>query len=304
MIKSYFKQILFVILFTVAVSIPSVNALASLDVLTGAKSAALGGAYSAISGDVESLWYNPAGIAELPYMSIMFSHIISIGDINYEYLAFGMPIGKSLAWGASINYSYSQDNSYDESALPGETFKTTNLIFLAGLAMNFDWFDIGLSLKIINESIASQSQTGYALDAGFIAHIIESYLDMGLTLRDFEGKVTNSSNLVSTPADISIQIGIAEKKLLQGLLLTQEYSYYPEYKINIFSLGVQETIDINNAQLDLRAGYDIRANQIDTGTGISAGMGIRFNGFAIDYCFTPYSFAGNTHRFSLGYFFI
>ena len=298
------KKILYITILVFVFSMTPIKALPWSDLAIGAKSAALGSAYSAVSGDIESLWYNPAGIAELRSISVMFSHLLWIGDINYEYLAFGMPIGTTMAWGASINYSYMKDNYIDESGIKGGTFTASNLVFDAGLAINLGRFDAGLSMKILSETLESQSDSGYAFDAGFIFHMIERYVDMGLTFRDFLGGATNSKTSVSNPSDFSVKIGALEKNFIKGIFLTQDYTYNPEYNTSFFNFGIQETFILNNIDLVLRAGYDMKGSQIGGAAGVSAGMGIRFNGFAIDYCFTTYDFAGNTHRFTLGYVFL
>lgn len=298
------KKLIYITLIVIAFSIKPVQALPWSDLAIGAKSAALGGAYSAVSGDIESLWYNPAGIAELNNVSAMFSHLLWIGDINYEYLAFGIPLNSIIVWGASINYSYMKDSYVDESGIKGGTFTASNLVFDTGLAINLGRFDAGLSLKILSETLESQSESGFAFDAGFIFHIVERYLDMGLTFHDFLGSATNSKTNDSIPSDFSIKIGTLEKNFIKGIFLTQEYTYNPEYKTSLFNFGIQETFIFNNLDLVLRTGYDMKGSQIGGAAGISAGMGIRYNGFAIDYCFTTYDFAGNTHRFSLGYIFL
>jgi hypothetical protein len=50
----------------------------------------------------------------------------------------------------------------------------------------------------------------------------------------------------------------------------------------------------------LRAGYRTNIAK-NAGLGVSAGFGLKFSNYIIDYSFLPYGDIGNTHRLSLSY---
>ncbi|MBI5596118.1 MAG: hypothetical protein HY928_08530, partial [Elusimicrobia bacterium] len=62
----------------------------------GARSAALGGAYSAAAGSADTLFFNPAGLASLSRREFMAGHAEWLAGTRFDALAMGLPV----AWGS------------------------------------------------------------------------------------------------------------------------------------------------------------------------------------------------------------
>src|SRR3989475_8566786 len=58
----------------------------------GARGAALGGAYAALATDVTSLYYNPAGLAQLSRPGAMVSTYSYVADTRYSWVGIGVPL--------------------------------------------------------------------------------------------------------------------------------------------------------------------------------------------------------------------
>ncbi|HPG31034.1 MAG TPA: hypothetical protein PLQ81_09645, partial [bacterium] len=87
-----------VVAFFICIMIPSeLSAFGSKDVGTtgaaflklgyGARPAGMGEAFSAVSGDINSLYYNPAGLYDVSNKTISFMHLNWLLDINYNVLS-------------------------------------------------------------------------------------------------------------------------------------------------------------------------------------------------------------------------
>src|SRR2546421_7945972 len=58
----------------------------------GARGAAMAGAVSALSDDISSLYWNPAGIAHLPGVNVGASYTRWFGDVTHNFIGASMPI--------------------------------------------------------------------------------------------------------------------------------------------------------------------------------------------------------------------
>src|SRR5437879_5864214 len=86
----------------------AVEGAAMLKVPAAARSAALGGAFSMVGGNAESMWYNPAGIGGMGGGELGFSHSAWIGSSANEFV-FGAFGGAQWGVGAYGEYSALQD---------------------------------------------------------------------------------------------------------------------------------------------------------------------------------------------------
>jgi hypothetical protein len=70
--------------------------------------------------------------------------------------------------------------------------------------------------------------------------------------------------------------------------------------VNRVQVGAEDLI---RKFLALRVGYqaNLAETQIEGLTGLTAGLGVIYEGFGLDYAFLPYGDLGSTHRISLSY---
>src|SRR3989339_1333251 len=71
---------------------------------TGAKASGMGEAQVAISDNVDSVYWNPAGLALVKNTEISLMHLMYWQGINYEYAAIALPIKKIGTFGLSLDY--------------------------------------------------------------------------------------------------------------------------------------------------------------------------------------------------------
>src|SRR5580765_5752550 len=65
-----------------------------LKIPVGARAIGMGGAFTAISDDATSPYWNPAGMIYLPYREVIFQHSERFGSLlNHDYLGGVLPLG-------------------------------------------------------------------------------------------------------------------------------------------------------------------------------------------------------------------
>ena len=107
----------------------------------------MGGAFTSLSDDVSTLYWNPSGISRLGAYSFYFNHSEWLADIDYDFVGLSVPISGASAIGLSITYLSMGEMDIrrygDEET--GEIFKAGSYALSATWAMKLtDRFSIGL----------------------------------------------------------------------------------------------------------------------------------------------------------------
>src|SRR2546429_3611382 len=135
----------------------------------GARGAALGGAYAALATDVTSLYYNPAGLAQLSRPGAMVSTYSYVADTRYSWVGIGFPLaGGARAVGLSLGtFGFSDQPVYtvDQPDGTGQTYSVAETFVQATYGQNLsDRFSAGFSVKFINDKLADTRAGAFAVD--------------------------------------------------------------------------------------------------------------------------------------------
>ncbi|HPG31357.1 MAG TPA: PorV/PorQ family protein [bacterium] len=271
---------------------------AFLKIPVGARATALGGAYTALADDIYAAYYNPAGIDGINKCMIAFQHNDWLLDIKHEYIGVGFKLNKksSLALSAII-MDLGNEVQTKETAL-GAYDGTDGTWSASDMSIGLSYshklnnaLSFGATGKYIKQEIAGYSADAYALDLGLQTTFIEQDIKLGLSVQNIGTKLKFISEEDKLPILIraGISYGLSDLILSGDLVKAQdndlillagcEYSF-----AKIFSL---------------RAGW--KSNDDLSSSGISAGLGLKYNNFSIDYSFEPKDNFGDVHRFSLDY---
>ena len=164
----------------------------------GVDAAALGmsNAVVAHSGDVNSGYWNPAGLIQLEDNQISLMHSSYFANIaNYNYVGFGMPIDDRSAVGVSL-IRFGVDDILDTTQLIDEqgniNYDNIKLFSAADYALTFSYarrlpiegLNYGINAKVIRRVIGDfASSWGFGLDAG-IQFANDNGWEFGLMARD------------------------------------------------------------------------------------------------------------------------
>lgn len=273
-----------------------------LKIPVGSRAIGLGGAYTSLADDVNSIYWNPAGLGFAKRNEIMFMHNDYIQDVRYEYLAYCCPFIDYGTFG--FNLTYLDAGTFDRTYILNSTteqfgggFSANDLAF--GISYGnliYKRMAIGGTLKYIKSKIDNYSATAFAIDLG-VQYKPASIVPMkfGFSLKNFGTKLKYQSEKEKLPLTAKLGYNM-ELGLIKGILLIPSMdlgvSNSSEFQFNIGS----ELVFVNN--YFLRAGYD---SINDAGSGVTLGAGIRLNNFTFDYAYVPFSDLGNSHNITFAY---
>lgn len=177
----HFKAISVALILALLVSVANVwagndskrGAAGGVEVLlpVGAGGQALGGANLANVAGVEAIHWNPAGVGRMNGSGeAMFSHTTYIADIGLSYGAVAI---NTQGFGAlalsvkTIDFGAIAETNEDYPEGTGSTFSPVfSVVGLTYSQSLTDRISVGATVKVISESIARTSATGFGFDAG------------------------------------------------------------------------------------------------------------------------------------------
>lgn len=243
------KIILFTMLFAFAKAYSQTSRAYSNEFLNiGVDAAALGMSNAVVSqtGDVNSVYWNPAGLMRLEQQEIGLMHASYFANIaQYNYGAFAMPIDDVSAFGISI-IRFSVDDILNTTQLIDEqgninydrisTFSNADWAFNLSYAREskLDGFTYGGSFKVIRRIIGDFAQSwGFGLDFG--VQLQRGPWQFGVMARD----ITTTYNTWSIDEEAYAQVQGAVDDQNQDLPETTEVTL-PKVQI-----GVSRVFEIN-----------------------------------------------------------
>lgn len=259
---------------------------------TSVRAAALGGAYTALAANSGALHYNPAGLASAGHQEASFMHNQYFQGITQEYLSYASPKG----WGADFNYL--SFGGIRQTTLSNHTGAGLGEVGLQDMAFGFgygrklrDGLLAGAGLKLVRESIAGNSASGFMLDAGLLWDVPGAKgLNLGLALQNLGPSVNDE------PLPLGVRAGAGYKLTLRGMKTTLAMDLQ-QNRDEDFGVRLGCAVLIGGA-VPLRLGYNTLT---DDGLGLSAGLGYTSGNMTFDYAYAPFEDLGSAHRLSATY---
>lgn len=269
---------------------------------TGARPAALGGTFVAISGDINGISYNPASIAALTNRGGTATYIDHVVDIKSGFLAYYQPLTKIGTVGVSVLYTgYGEFKKTDYLGNELGSFNSNSFAFAGSIGRVIqDQLLVGANLKYVYFGIDHFNSSAIAIDGGIIYRIPNHDLNFGLS---FSNLGTVLSAFMSEKDDLPLNVRAGFSKRLAHLPLLINAGLY-KFRDDIWQwqIGGEFSLSTNTF---LRLGYDSIARDLAVGTGkdtlagISLGFGVMFQQFQIDFSITSVGEIGSQNRISL-----
>jgi len=273
-----------------------------LKIGVGAREAAMGEAFVGLSKDVNSVFWNVAGIGFVTNRQLTFSHSNWLVESTHDAFAVALPV-KSFVVGLSAISFKIQD--FEETTVL-EPHGTGNMVgagdYLLGLAVARRYTDkltIGLQLKYVQEVLANRSFSNILFDIGTIYHTGFRDLKLAFALQHFGPDMTLADQQFRTP--LLFRVGASDNIFatdLQRLIISAEL-VHPTDANEWINIGMEYTL-INI--LALRAGYQTndQEQRLTTGFGVLV-PNIGKVGTSFDYAYISFGeIFGATHRFTIG----
>lgn len=284
---------------------------AFLKIDTGARPAAMGGAYTALADDVNAIYYNPGGLANLTKREVGATHSQWLYDSKFDFVGYAQP-SKVGTWGFGVTrltHGSRSGRGEDRQVIGGYDASDTSYSF--GLSRNLGpdgmgaligrgSASLGANVKYLNSTIGPYSASALALDVGAVRRFRDRPLSLGVSVLNI-GRGMQYLDQVD-PLPLTFSGGAAYR--LGGLLqLALDVRHEVYDKRTDVGLGSEYAI---LPSFSLRMGYGSAMAQtigrggIATLDGISGGFGLKLANYRADYTFSPFGQLGNVQRLSLG----
>uniref|UniRef100_A0A7C4GGU0 PorV/PorQ family protein n=1 Tax=candidate division WOR-3 bacterium TaxID=2052148 RepID=A0A7C4GGU0_UNCW3 len=259
----------------------------------GPRAAALGQAYVGLADDASALYWNPAGLAQLPDYHISFSHQQWFTGIQDELIHVALPSGIGT-FGLGAVYSGNPGiEKWNERNEPGDTFRTWDGMLALGFGTRLgrDYF-LGFAAKGMFEHLHTTVGYGGGADIGFIARPLP-FLGLGIACRHL-----GLMQFSGYPENLPTELALGASGRFGPLVGSAEAVYPLDNTLNIRA-GIEWT---PVRELSVRLGYRTGPADITTLgflSGLTAGLGVNLNNLHLDYSIAPAGGLGTTHRLGL-----
>ena len=285
---------------------------AFLKIEGGSRPVAMGGAFAGLANDINTLFWNPAGLTAITERELTAMQNFSIAEISNQSIGYAQRVGTGV-WGISFLGAFTEI----ERRI-GPSDEPDSLATVGGFAVGASYayalsteLSIGGTAKAISQQLDVEDSLGAAVDVGALYRLSDNRLGVGVAVQNL-GFLDTDENL-----PLNIRGGISYQVRTQPTVENNDrYSLPPREMFTIvadvdfpvvggfptFHAGAENWFyDV----LAVRAGYSVSTG-VNPKNGLTAGIGLRRKGegslenvnFQFDYAFIPDADVGNAHRIS------
>ncbi len=258
----------------------------------GARALAMGGGFTSLADDASAVFYNPAGLAAMQFQEVSFMHMALFEGTVCDYASWAYPVLSHGGFAAAYMRIGTNDiirrSGFEDRGR--FDYSTSQFLFSYGRRLR-EGLALGLSMKIVNQTLDVYSDYGVGLDFGMMTGVYKN-LSAGVIIRDMipaSIKLDTTSEL--TPLSVVGGLSLKRIKLTDRteLMASFELERVENRSIKVHT-GAEAVFDGAYA---LRAGYD-RDN-------FSFGAGLAYRRLKIDYAYKFLEYVDDSHRFSLSF---
>jgi len=271
------------------------SGLSFLEIGMGARPAGMGEAFSAMSADVNCVYWNPAGLAGIDGLNLTFTHNQWFQQISSDYLAAAFPVRRNRI-GISLTINRVPEIEIREmpTSEPISLFDAEDVALVLAYARNlYSKMDFGVSIKGLYEKIFVDEAFGLGFDIGAL-YFVNNKLQLGCAVLSIGPKMKFEAEEFCLP--LVSKLGMIYKtseNYLDGDIMLGLDLVKPRDDGLKMHWGAEY---IYRKSLSLRTGYQFGYDEKN----ISFGFGIRYGKYGMDYAFVPFgSSLGDVHRISL-----
>lgn len=303
---------------------------AFLEIGVGARSLAMGGAFTALANDPSAIYWNAAGIAKMNRNSFLFNHSEWIADTDFDFFAAVFPLGRMGAVGVSItslSMSEMEVTTIEQPEGTGQFFKAGDYAVSVTYALRLtDRFAIGFNPKFIHQFIWEMQASGFAIDIGVHYQTPFKGVQLGFAMTNFgtDMRIDGDNNRVlydldprssgnneRLPARLETDPWALPLNFKIGLMYDVMKSDYHEMRIAVDAQHPNNDFESINAGaeyvwnnlLALRGGYkSMFLSDAEESFTLGAGLKYAMVGnmmFHFDYAFVEFGILENVHKFSI-----
>lgn len=298
-----------------------------LSIPIGARATGMGTAYFCMSGSVDNILWNPAGVSYLESHEISISHLSWIADINQSAGLIGLVFGNIGVFTISIRYLDFGEINGTRLSSSAQGWEYTEVFNPSSYQVGFGYsnkmsesFSYGIHLSYAAENLGtieyapvvggsagdpiqeSSSLSIINMDFGVLYYTGFHDLRIGMTLKNFSQEKGYGN--VDSPVPMDLRLGMAmdifnffmEESRDHDLTFAFDLSHPRDYSERLH-FGLEY---VYNKLFALRMGYKSNYDEenIAFGAGILPNFSIGGIKFGLDYAFVPFGIFDSVQTFS------
>jgi hypothetical protein len=257
----------------------------------GARAGGMGNAFIGLSDEIESIYYNPAGLGNLVQSGVTATYQAPSIATSREFVAFDKRfttphLAGSIGFGwLRLQSSNIELTSADEQILGSANL--TNDLFLWGVGVHpFEHVSLGAAMKYFRFAFDGFGESGFGWDLG--AHVQYNPFRFGVALTDVGGTILKGASIAPGGPDANDRVPMRVKP---GAAVSLPQPFDWPIHINLDVDGLFKLQDAQDARLfaggEVWTFHDRFAFRtgLEQGNGPTFGFGARWGFFEIDYSF-------------------
>ncbi len=293
------------------------------------RGAALGNAGSALTGSIESCYYNAGAVGLVQGTAVQYSHSLWFADIDYDYAAVAFPAGETGNVFLSVTALGSGDiqvRTVEQPLGTGVNYSVNDVSL--GLAYGrriTERFSAGLQANYVTEKIWNTSSKTFTFNLGTVYRLTEGGVIFGFSLSNlgtqsrfsgsdlgiyFDGDPDAFGDNSALPAEQTTDEFPLPGLFRMGLSIPHRFSENSEMLFLVEGLHPNDNSESMNlgAEWTLRRMFSLRAGyqtlfQEDSELGLTAGFGVAGdlgnNRYELNYAWAGHESLESTHRFTM-----
>lgn len=282
---------------------------AFLKIEGGSRPVGMGGAFAGLANDVNTIFWNPAGLTSVHTRELTAMQNFLIADISSQFIGYAQRVGNGV-WGASLLGAFTE---IERRTRPTDEPDSTVVVggFAAGASYAYavlPELSIGGTARGISQQLDIEDSYGAAIDLGSVLRILNNRLGIGVSLQNLGFLNTDESLPTNVRGGIAYQIRkevspVNPKPARDFFAIVADVDIPITSGFPTFHVGAENWFyDV----LALRVGYSMSQGE-NPKNGLTGGIGVRRKGkaslenlhFQFDYAFVPNEDVGDAHRISL-----
>jgi hypothetical protein len=277
---------------------------------TSARGVGMGGAMTAVANDSSSLYWNPAGLSQVPRMSATFMHSQYVADITYDALSFARRVTDAGVFGAGVRYldggSVTQTDSAGQNvgsfhphSYVGELGWGQKVTDLSDREVDVS---MGVVARTIHTNLGLASADGFGADLGVQSRFFTAATnyDIGVVIQNVGSGEKFGDVRDNLPTRVRIGGMVSP---IKPLTLSLEF-IAPINSEPAGAAGVEYSNEISRGmKAAARGGLNTTTyHSLGFASMMSLGFGLSMRDVSFDYAFAPMGVLGSaTHRLSISY---
>jgi len=304
-----------------------------LKIGVGARAIGMGGTFAAVADDATSLYWNPAGIANIEENEIVGTHTKWFADLTHDFVGFVLPLGVHGSIGISstfLNTSEIEITTTENEDGTGEYCGANDIAMGVTYSRYLsDRFALGITGKYIQQNLYNERASAIAIDIGTTLRTDFYGTKIGMCISNFGGQLKLTGRDLMISSDVHPEIGSNPES--QSSLETEPWPLPLNFRVGIAldvigkaDAPIQSEIDRLTLAVDVnhpndneervnlgieyewsekfsaRIGYKLNYEEqgLTYGGGFKAELGKSV--IVVDYAVADFGRLQSVHRFTLG----